>query len=254
MYKFKSLLSVVLWISVLIAGKICPGQPSDPCTFVFVQGGTFTMGNNGTEGNDDEQPRHKVKIADFYIGETEITQAQWVSVMGKNPSLFSGCDSCPVENVSWSDVQRFLKKINKGTKGVVYRLPSEAEWEYAAMGGQKSNHYRFAGSNNLDALGWYKNNADAKTHAVKTKLPNELGLYDMNGNVGEWCIDWVSPYKDYEQNNPTGKMSGLYKIYRGGSWDQSAVDCRNKSRHNLKPDDKGEGKIGFRLVKIVRKK
>lgn len=252
MYKFKRFLSVVACFFLLLGSKSTLSQPADPCTFIFVQGGTFTMGNDGSEGYDEEQPRHKVTVSDFYLGETEITQAQWFAVMGENPSRFTGCDACPVENVSFFDVQRFLKKINKKAKGVVYRLPTEAEWEYAAMGGRKGHDYRFAGGNFPDSLGWYKNNSDSKTHPVKTKQPNELGIYDMCGNVGEWCYDWFSPYKDYEQNNPTGKASGLYKIHRGGSWDHAAINCRVKDRQSLDPKHNGEGAIGFRLVKIIK--
>ena len=158
------------------------GQKKSEITYkdgmVYVAGGTFQMGSNS--GYDNEKPVHTVTVSSFYMDATEVTQAEYRKVMGKNPSRFSGCDDCPVENVSWHDANEYAKKVGK-------RLPTEAEWEYAARGGNKSKGYSYSGSNDLDAVGWYDNNSRSKTHPVAQKQPNELGLYDMSGNVWEWC-------------------------------------------------------------------
>ena len=172
---------------------------------VRVEAGTFTMGATAEMKDpwDDEKPTHRVTlINDYYIGKYEVTQALWKAVMGNNPSEFKG-DNLPVEQVSWKDCQKFLSKLNRIT-GKMFRLPTEAEWEYAARGGNKSRGYQYSGSNNLLDVAWYDDNSGRKTHAVGTKQPNELGIYDMSGNVCEWCQDWYGKY-----NSPTSGRSIL---------------------------------------------
>ena len=184
---------------------------------VKVDGGTFTMGGTSEQGKDsyaDEKPTHSVTLSSYYIGQMEVTQALWRAVMGKNPSYNVG-DNLPVTNVSWNDCQEFIKKLNSLT-GAKFRLPTEAEWEYAARGGKKSKKYKYSGSNNIDDVAWYTYNSGGKTHAVGTKRPNELGIYDMSGNVYEWCSDWYDSYSSMSQTNPKGANSGSYRVLRGG--------------------------------------
>ena len=186
---------------------------------IAVQGGTFTMGCTPEQGDDcldDERPTHRVTISDFYIGKYEVTQALWTVVMGNNPSGFKG-DNLPVERVNWEEVQQFIVKLNALT-GKQYRLPTEAEWEYAARGGNKSKGYKYSGSNDVDSVAWHTGNSDNKTHAVGLKLPNELGIYDMSGNVWEWCNDSRRKYDSNEQTNPQGDLTDFTRVYRGGSW------------------------------------
>ena len=195
---------------------------------VYVAGGTFTMGasDNDSEAYSNEKPAHRVTVSSFYIGKYEVTQAQWKAVMGSNPSRFNG-DNLPVEQVDWDDVQEFIRKLNAQT-GKTYRLPTEAEWEFAARGGNSSRGYKYSGSNDLNSVAWYHDNSGEKTHPVGTKQPNELGIYDMAGNVWEWCSDWYdsSYYSSAAQTNPKGPTSGSSRVLRGGSWDFSAWDCR----------------------------
>ena len=215
---------------------------------VFVKGGTFTMGataEQGSDAGDGEKPVHSVTVSNFYIGKYEVTQAQWEAVMGKNPSRYKG-DNRPVENVSWNDVQKFIKKLNAKT-GKKYRLPTEAEWEYAARGGNQSKGYKYSGSNNRDEVAWYTNNSGKQTHPVGQKQPNELGLYDMSGNVWEWCSDWYGSYSSGSQTNPTGPANGSYRVLRGGGWFNSARGCRVSSRGGLTPS-LCSSDYGFRLV------
>ena len=206
-------------------------------TMVGVEGGTFTMGATSEQGTsdpyDDEYPTHSVTLSDFAIGETEVTQELWRAVMGNNPSHFSGTN-LPVENVSWNDCQTFITKLNQLT-GKNFRLPTEAEWEYAARGGNKSRGYKYAGSNTLSDVAWYSDNSSSKTHPVKQKQANELGLYDMSGNVHEWCQDWFGTYSSSAQTNPTGPASGSSRVFRGGSWLSRAGGCRVSFRGNFTP-------------------
>ena len=213
-----------------------------------VQGGVFTMGatsEQGDDAEDDEKPVHRVAVSSFRIGQTEVTQALWKAVMGSNPSYFKG-DNLPVENVSWDDCQEFIGKLNSLT-GKDFRLPTEAEWEYAARGGNKSQGYKYSGSNNLYKVGWYYGNSDNTTHEVGTKSPNELGLYDMSGNVWEWCNDWYGDYNPDAQTNPTGPGSGSDRVDRGGSWFSIARGCRVSYRGGSAPVNRSDNR-GLRLA------
>ena len=215
---------------------------------VYVEGGTFTMGATAEQENDvfdSEKPAHKVTLSDYAICKFEVTQALWTAVMGNNPSYFEG-DNCPVECVSWNDCQAFVMKLN-GLTGENFRLPTEAEWEYAARGGNKSKGYKYSGSNNIDEIAWYHGNSESQTHPVGTKKPNELGIYDMSGNVCEWCNDWYGDYTSTPVNNPTGSSSGSSRVYRGGSWRYGASRCRVSGRNWCGPVSSGNF-IGFRLV------
>jgi formylglycine-generating enzyme len=221
---------------------------------VFVKGGTFTMGCTAEQGNygDDEKPAHQVTVSDFYMGKFEVTQKQWREIMGTNPSYFKNCDDCPVEQVSWNNIQEFIKKLNQKT-GKKYRLPTEAEWEFAARGGVETHgraSKKYAGSNNIDDVAWYSENSNSKTHPVGQKQPNELGLYDMSGNVWEWCSDWYGSYSSGSQTNPQGPSSGFDCVIRGGSWDCYPQPCRVANRNYYSPDDRNLN-IGFRLSRSV---
>lgn len=203
---------------------------------VYVSSGTFTMGGTSEQGSDaesDEKPTHNVTLSSYYICKYEVTQALWRAVMGSNPSNFKG-DNLPVECVSWNDCQTFINRLNSYT-GRNFRLPTEAEWEFAARGGNYSRHYKYSGSNYIDDVAWYGDNSSDRTHPVGTKQANELGLYDMSGNVWEWCSDWYGSYSSYSQNDPTGPNSGSYRVERGGSWDYSARDCRSSYRNFYSP-------------------
>ena len=215
---------------------------------VKVEAGSFNMGATPEKENpyDSEKPVHRVTLTNnYYIGKYEVTQALWQVVMGNNPSRFKG-DDLPVEKVSWDDCQDFISKLNAMT-GKRFRLPSEAEWEYAARGGKKSRGYQYSGSNTFGDVAWYYGNSGPKTHAVGTKQPNELGIYDMTGNVWEWCQDWFGSYSSSPQTNPTGAASGSYRVYRGGSWCNSARDCRTSYRRGNTPDFRYFD-LGLRLV------
>jgi formylglycine-generating enzyme required for sulfatase activity len=216
---------------------------------VFVQGGTFIMGCTDEQGNDcknDEIPRHAITVSSFNIGKYEVTQRQWKLIMnGNNPSQNKG-DNLPVEYVSWDEVQEFIFRLNNLT-GKQYRLPTEAEWEYAARGGNKSQSYKYSGSNNLTNVAWYDGNSNGLTHPVGTKLPNELGIYDMSGNVFEWCSDWYGAYSASAQQNPTGPSSGTRHIIRGGSWIHESLRCRVSYRSAHEPNERFDS-LGFRLV------
>ena len=215
---------------------------------VRVEGGTFRMGATSEQGSDaegDEKPVHSVTLSGYYIGKTEVTQALWKAVMGSNPSSFKG-DNLPVECVSWDDCQEFIRKLNSMT-GQNFRLPTEAEWEFACRGGNNSRGYKYSGSNNLGSVAWYDGNSGNKTHPVGTKAPNELGIYDMSGNVWEWCSDWFANYSSGAQTNPTGPYGGSRRVCRGGSWYSFVRCCRSSIRINYFPTYRGYY-LGLRLA------
>ena len=214
---------------------------------VAVEGGTFTMGateEQGSDAWDGEKPAHQVTLSSYSIGQTEVTQALWQAVMGSNPSCFTSVNDYmdnlqrPVECVSWDDCQSFITRLNELT-GKTFRLPTEAEWEYAARGGNRSQGYKYAGSNDINAVAWYWDNIPSQlsgtvgygTQTVAIKSPNELGLYDMSGNVWEWCQDWYGSYSSGAQINPTGPSMGSFRVFRGGSWCYYAGGCRVSYRY-----------------------
>ena len=219
-------------------------------TMISVKGGTFTMGATAEqEGDayDAEKPAHRVTLSNYTIGQTEVTQALWQAVMGSNPSGYTGDLQRPVECVSWDDCQTFITKLNQLT-GKNFRLPTEAEWEYAARGGNQSQGYKYAGSDNVDEVAWYSGNSNSTTHRVATKAPNELGLYDMSGNVWEWCQDRDGSYSSDAQTNPTGPTGGwAWRMFRGGGWASDARNCRVSSRNNYPPSYAYKG-LGLRLA------
>ncbi len=276
------------WVMTLAGAVSCAmllsscSNSTDPFAndMVYVQGGTFMMGatsEQGSDVNDREKPTHRVTVSDFYISKYEVTQEQWKEIMGTNPSYFKG-DNLPVENVSWNDVQEFIAKLNEKT-GMNYRLPTEAEWEYAARGGNKSKGYKYSGGDDVDEVAWYYDNSTSndddafcyrehyddetielffgvpddlkrKSHSVGTKAPNELGLYDMSGNVWEWCSDWFGDYGSWSQTNPKGATSGSRHVRRGGSWRGYTRYCRVSYRGNYGPDS-GLDYLGFRLARSL---
>jgi formylglycine-generating enzyme required for sulfatase activity len=217
---------------------------------VSVKGGCYKMGNVGDESTQNEKPVHEVCVKDFLIGTYLVTQAQWISVMGKNPSGHRDCgENCPVENVSWNDVQEFIRKLNERTKKL-YRLPTEAEWEYAARSGGKNE--KWAGTNDEKELGdyaWYLNNAKYVSHPVGKKKPNGIGLYDMTGNVWEWVSDWYAEdyYAKSPKDDPQGPASGRTHVLRGGYWGDVGAFSRVTRRISLTADAKAPG-YGFRVA------
>ena len=209
---------------------------------VYVSGGTFIMGG---DESSDQTPTHSVTLSSYYICKYEVTQALWRAVMGSNPSKFKG-DNLPVEQVSWNDCQTFINRLNNYT-GRNFRLPTEAEWEFAARGGNYSRHYKYSGSNYISDVAWYCDNSGNRTHPVGTKQANELGLYDMSGNVWEWCSDWYGSYSSYSQSNPTGATSGFGRVERGGNWCGLARYCCSSHRSYYAPGNSFDD-LGLRLV------
>jgi formylglycine-generating enzyme required for sulfatase activity len=229
-------------------------------SFVRVPGGTFRMGSDN--GDSDEKPVHTVTVSAFYMGKTEVTQKEYQALMGNNPSSFKG-DNLPVETVTWLDAVAYCNarsrkeglspaytingetvSWNRSANG--YRLPTEAEWEYAAKGGGKDS-FEYSGGNSVDSVAWYSGNSGNKTHPVGTKQPNSLGLYDMSGNVWEWCWDWYDSYSSGNQTDPTGASSGTYRVTRGGSWGNDAALARSAYRDGDTPSGRYYD-LGFRLV------
>ncbi len=223
--------------------------------FKLLPAGTFTMGSpSGEPGRYvDEGPQHQVTLTQpFYMQTTEVTQAQWEEVMGSNPSFFSGCPTCPVEQVSWDDVQEFITKTNARGEGT-YSLPTEAQWEYSARAGSTTAFYNGhitkpdGDDHNLDAIGWYIYNSRTATHPAAQKEPSAWGLIDTSGNVWEWCSDWYGSYTSGPVTDPTGPSSGSYRVLRGGSWFNEAHSCRSALRYYYKPYSWLDT-IGFWLV------
>jgi serine/threonine protein kinase len=248
-FKKRTFLIIITYIAglllIIIAG-ILPYLYDDVHQMVFVQGGKFTMGCTSEQDKDcdqDERPEHLVELSSYYIGKYEVTQAQWNTIMKTNPSSFKGAN-LPVESVSWNDVEKFIQKLNEKT-GKKYRLPTEAEWEYAARGGNKSQGYKYSGSNDANEVAWYGSNSDGKTHPVGQKTANELGLHDMNGNVSEWCND---KYKPYDKNEKTQTKYENCWIYRGGGWNESETRVR-VSRRCYIDYRRRNNVLGFRLAR-----
>ena len=227
---------------------------------IAVEGGDFFMGATLEQESPstDEMPAHKVTLSSFAIGETEVTQELWTVVTGSRPTTsaayqwvdkYGKGNDYPAYYVSWDDCQDFITKLNSFT-GKNFRLPTEAEWEYAARGGNKSKGYQYSGSNNIGDVAWYIGNtinSVYNTHHVKTKQPNELGIYDMSGNVEEWCQDWYGSYSSSSQTNPKGPSTGSDRVFRGGSWPSYAGDCRSANRKGYAPGNR-DNCLGLRLV------
>ena len=221
---------------------------------IYVQGGTFTMGHKNDKIGPGEESTtlHNVTLDSYWIGQTEVTEGLWKAVMGRNPCLYRKGDKCPVEYVSWDDCIAFINKLNDLT-GEIFRLPTEAEWEFAACGGNQSHGYRYSGSNNIDDVGWYSLNSGKYTkmqqkHPVAKKQPNELGIYDMSGNVWEWCHDWASEYTSSSQTNPTGPSSGEERILRGGGFLYIDGAC-SVSNRSSQPPSRRDYNLGLRLAR-----
>jgi formylglycine-generating enzyme required for sulfatase activity len=218
--------------------------------FILVKGGCFSMGDSIGNGRPDERPVHEVCVPDYYIGKYEVTQGQWEKVMGKNPSGFNRCGpDCPVENVSWTMIQDFVRKLNT-TSGKQYRLPTEAEWEYAARSGGKKEQWSGTDSEALlTDYAWFAKNSSEMTHKVGQKKPNSLGLHDMSGNVYEWCQDLYKEdyYATSPKNSPSGDSNGMLRAMRGGSWQDSEFDQRTAARGRDETDGSSNAN-GFRLL------
>ena len=246
-------------------GETMTFETNNPNTFtvngvsfemVYVEGGSFDMGattEQGSDAYDSEYPVHSVTLSDYYIGRCEVTQELWLAVMGSWPGTapsnsYGVGANYPAYYISWNDCQEFVAELNRLT-GRTFRLPTEAEWEYAARGGNKSRHYKYSGSGNIGYVAWYYKNSGNKTHAVGTKTANELGIYDMSGNVYEWCSDWYGSYSAGAQTNPQGPSSGTYRVLRGGSWNYNASYCRVSNRNYNDPDFSFNG-LGLRLVLV----
>ncbi|MBR4828601.1 MAG: SUMF1/EgtB/PvdO family nonheme iron enzyme [Muribaculaceae bacterium] len=220
-------------------------------TFVMVpvQGGTFTMGATVDEGmyaRRNEYPAHKVTLWGYYISESEVTQEQWLAVTNDSTWDYQGDLQRPMVNVSLFDCAKFVDQLT-ALSGKIFRMPTEAEWEFAARGGSEGVRYRFSGSDYADEVAWYSDNSGGSTHPVKTKMPNSLGIYDMSGNVLEWCQDWYSSYNETPETNPVGPESGLTNVVRGGAWDFSYSLCHVTCRNNFDPYTRADD-LGFRIV------
>jgi formylglycine-generating enzyme required for sulfatase activity len=215
-------------------------------TFVEIPSGTFTMGSNSSESSPHEKPAHSVTIGtSFFIATTEVTQAQWEIVVGSDPAAFRG-DDLPVEQVSWNDAQRFVRKLNQMDEGVRYRLPTEAEWEYSCLAGATGDQ-----PVDLESVAWYDPKSEGATHPVAQKQPNAWGLYDMLGNVYEWCEDWKAPYPAGSVTDPGGPPTGSFRVIRGGSWMVHANRTKAHFRDFFAPDHH-RADIGFRVVAVLR--
>lgn len=219
---------------------------------VHIKGGCYLMGDvfNDPEGGSDEGPVHEVCVDDFYLGKYEVTQGLWEEIMGDNPSRDGSCeDTCPVEKVSWNDVSAFIRALNQRSDTGSYRLPSEAEWEYAARSAGKREKY--SGGDDVDRVAWYNMNSGGKLHSVGTKAPNGLGIYDMSGSVWEWVNDWYGNdyYSISPRDNPSGPALGVDRVVRGGCSTGEAYNMRTARRNAYLPETRRRS-LGFRLVKV----
>ncbi len=225
-------------------------KPFPDLEMIPVRGSIFKMGGGDEEAYDDEKPVHPVTVGDFAIAKYPVTQRLWEAVMGNNPSNFKG-KRRPVERVSWNDAQDFIKKLNQLT-GESYRLPTEAEWEYAARGGRESQNYKYAGGNKLKEVGWFRDNSHGETKTVGLKDPNELGLYDMSGNVYEWVEDqWHNNYEGAPSDGSAwvDQSEGANRVLRGGSWLNYPRGCRVSDRGSFGREGRDDD-VGFRLVLV----
>jgi formylglycine-generating enzyme len=239
---------MLLFNILLPSWTLLPAQNPNP-EMVFIQGGKFKMGYN--KGGEDERPVHEVVLDDFYIGKYEVTQQEWRQIMPTDSTkrYFNGCDRCPVEHVSWHNALEFIAKLNEKT-GMNFRLPTEAEWEFAARGGTASKGSKYSGSNTDTVVAWKVGTSGMTTHPAGLKKPNELGIYDMSGNVFEWCSDWYSPswYQVSTADNPVGPAEGDFRVIRGGSWFYDFSGLRTTDRESANPAYR-YGYIGFRLCR-----
>ena len=243
--------------TTLIAGLFLLFTTAQAQTFpelIKVTGGTFTMGDEYSLGGKDEQPTHQVTLSDFYIGKTEVTVAQYRAYcnaegvsMPEQPG-WGWTNNTPIVNVSWNDAINYCNWLGKKLDKKI-TLPTEAQWEYAARGGNQSQGYKYAGGSSMETAGWYEDNSGAKTHNVATKKGNELGLYDMSGNVWEWCLDWFET--EYLASNPntnsTNPSTGAFRVLRGGSWNNLAINCRVAYRYYNAPSFRNDIN-GFRVA------
>ena len=230
------------------AARRKPGEARvfDGMEFVWIAAGEFRMGSTSALADDDERPVTRVRISHgFWLAKYEVTQSEWQAEMGTNPSGHAGCDRCPVENVSWTEAQRFIRSLNMRVDGGPYRLPTEAEWEYAARAGTSGDRY----TENLEAIAWCRDNSGSRTHPVGQKVPNAWGLHDMLGNVWEWVQDWYGKYPGSSVTDPEGPRFGSARVFRGGAIWPSQSACRASSRGDESPDDSGDV-LGFRLLRI----
>lgn len=253
-YKLK-MYFLLSFITLVLLNFACFSQTTADTTnpffqdMVYVAGGVFQMGSK--TGGSDKRPVHQVKLDDFYICRYEVTQSQWIAVMGNDGHInfFDECAECPVEKISWNNAMTFIEKLNLMT-GEKYRLPSEAEWEFAARGGILSESFKYSGSDISNNVAWSNSNAGKRTHIVGCKMPNELGIFDMSGNVWEWCADWYSEsyYTVSPEQNPLGPQIGSQRIIRGGSWFHDSFGLNSTDRKAINPEWR-LGFVGFRLCK-----
>jgi formylglycine-generating enzyme len=249
-YYAMAVVGIILACTVIKCQCCTTKQTPRPPEMVFVQGGAFQMGSDDLAARPHEKPVHTVIVRSFYISKCEVTQAEWRLVMGSDPVnlKFKGCDNCPVETVSLNDAQQYLSKLNQ-LSGKRYRLPTEAEWEYAARGGHLSKGYPYSGSKNLNEVAWHQGNSEGKTHPVGKKKPNELGLYDMTGNVWEWCSDWYDEnyYSQSPDRDPMNAAKDSFRVNRGGGWSTLASLYRITHRSRDLPAMRYNN-LGFRIV------
>jgi len=268
--------SLFLLVYIFLAFNISKAYPADRRTeiiqeikLITIPSGTFVMGTEDTDHDwfCHSRPVCEVRLDSFRLSVYEITQAQFEKVMGYNPSLMKGDDNRPVEQVSWLDAAAFCNKLSE-LAGLMpcydirnrtcifsrngFRLPTEAEWEYACRAGTNAKYYTGNGEGDLDRAGWYRSNSEGTTHPVGHKEPNAWGLFDMHGNVWEWCNDWQGNYKNHRNENPRGPNWGYSRVLRGGGWHYPAVGCRSAYRHKAKPEYRLSA-VGFRIARSLNK-